>query len=510
MSTLTFARFQEGNAPNLDGVNLPNAAYEKLVEGLLKVATDAADKLVVNGNEGKREVALEALNVYVLAMMLGTAGEIGLNTSIGALIGGLVSSWSGPGMVLGAAIGGSVGLIIGMAPVLIIGMAYMDAVDKVNTKYPDSAQTASLVRIVPQAGRAESLAVHFVSLIFPRDLAAIAQRWDGAPGLPAEVRRFLSRHRYLQAPLRRLVSVIETQKVAPNAFPVRPLSQFDATRSLWYQQQPGQNWLAFMGLTTLKMRAEDAKLTLTLPEVLTQVGAPSRLRMDLPNFTIRVGGDGGAIPFIQFGLKPSAFDMALGETRVLASGSNRGKVRLSFRIARGATLGSASGGYKWGPAGGMLTFASPKLTEALSVEVFLKPEAAGLTFDHVEVGDIRLSLETPELIRNLPGIGGLIDEIVKGTVKFFKELFTSTLSWASSFQQLAGYSTKALESALAQTARSCGALATNEIRQLQSVEGMLRVLVRTVVLNLPGVDLASPVGRAAVAQCRALLRAMRG
>ena len=122
----------------------------------------------------------------------------------------------------------------------------------------------------------------------------------------------------------------------------------------------------------------------------------------------------------------------------------------------------------------------------------------------------QLSLETPELIRNLPGIGGLIDEIVKGAVKFFKELFTSTLSWASSFQQLAGYSTKALESALAQTARGCGALATNEIRQLQSVEGMLRVLIRTVVLNVPGVDLASPVGRAAVAQCRALLRAMRG
>ena len=510
MSTLTFAGFQEGNAPNVDGVNLPNAAYEKLVEGLLKVATDAADKLVVNGNEGKREVALEALNVYVLAMMLGTAGEIGLTTSIGALIGGVASSWSGPGMILGAAIGGSVGLIIGMAPVLIIGLAYIDAVDRVNTKYPDFEQVATLVRMAPQAGRSESLAVHLVSLIFPRDLAAIAQRWDAAPGLPAEVRRFLSRHRYLQASVRRLVSVIETQKVSPKAFPVRPVSQFEVPRTLWYQQQPGQNWLAFMGLTTLKMRADDGKLTLTLPEVLTQVGAPGRLRMDLPNFTLRVGGDGGAIPYIQFGLKPSAFDMTLGETRLLSSGRDKGKVRLSFRIARGATLGSASGSYKWGPAGGALTFASPKLTEALSVEIFLKPEAAGLGFDHVEIGDLRLSLETPDIIRNLPGIGGLIDDIVQGMVKFFKDLFTSTINWATSFQQLASYSLKALHSELLKTTRLCLALTLRELRQLKSVESLFQVQTSALVLGLPQVSLNSPVGRAAVAQVQALFRAMRG
>ncbi|WP_309718284.1 hypothetical protein [Armatimonas sp.] len=506
MSTLALPWIQD--EPSLADANLSNDAYAKLVEGLLKVATDAADKLVVSGNESPREVAMEALNVYVLAMMLGAAGAVGTGTATGAVIGGVATAWTGPGLVLGAAVGGGIGLMVGMVPVLIIGMAYIDAIDRVNTKYPPTAQTASLLRLAPQAGRSESFAVHLLTLFIPGDLGAIADRWDAAPNLPSAVRGFLARHRFLQPSLQRLIRLIRTQKASANAFSIRPISQFDATRSIVYRQQPEQNWLEWMGLTTLKLRADDAKLTMTLPRALTEVGAPARLRTDLPNFNIRVGGDGGAIPYIQFGLKPSAFDMTLGETRLLTTGRDRGKVRLSFRIAKGATLGSASGSFKWGPGNGALTFASPKLTEALSVEVFLKPEGGLLAFDHVEVGDLRLSLETPDLIKNLPGIGGLIDQIIKGIVGFFKNLFTTAISWASQFQQLAGYSIKALEAALAQTARTCGVLALSGLQQLQSTGNSLQVLVRATTLRLP--EIKDTIMRLALLEYRFVRRSLWG
>lgn len=499
---------QDNKEPSLDDANLSNDAYARLVDGLLKVATDAADKLIVNGNETPREAALEALNTYVLAMMLGAAGTVGTGTGTGALIGGLATSWTGPGLVVGAAVGGGVGLMLGMIPVLIIGMAYMEALDRVNTKYPPAAQIASLVRLAPQAGRAESLTVHLLTLLIPADLAAVADRWDAAPGLPAPVRRFLSRHRFLQPSLQKLMRLIRSQQLTANSFPVRPLAQFETVRNLLYRQQPEQNWLEWMGLTTLKIRADDGKLTLTLPEALTRVGAPARLRTDLPSFTIRVGGDGGAIPYIQFGLKPGEFALTLGETRVLATGRDRGKVRLSFRIAKGATLGSASGGFKWGPGGGNLTFASPKLTEALAVELFLKPEGAALTFDHIELGDLRLALETPDIIKNLPGIGGLIDEIVKGMVGFFQNLFRSAINWASLLRQLAGFSVQALEQSLAQTARSVGLLGLSGIRDLESVGAALQVLVRARILSVP--QASASLQRQAVAEYRSLRRALWG
>jgi hypothetical protein len=119
------------------------------------------------------------------------------------------------------------------------------------------------------------------------------------------------------------------------------------------------------------------------------------------------------------------------------------------------------------------------------VDIFLKPEGPLLAFDHVELGDLRLSLDTPDLLKNLPGIGDLIDQILKGMVKFFTELFTSVIGWASQFQQLATYSTKALERALAETARDSGVLAIREVRQLQSAGEVLQAQVRTTVLNLP-------------------------
>lgn len=104
----------------------------------------------------------------------------------------------------------------------------------------------------------------------------------------------------------------------------------------------------------------------------------------------------------------------------------------------------------------------------------------------------------------------MIDEIIKGMVRFFGDLFSNAINWASQFQQLGSYSTKALEQALAQTARTCGLLSLSGLHQLQSAGESLQLLVRATTLNLPNPETNAALMRLALAEYRTLRRALWG
>jgi hypothetical protein len=488
-----------GDAPAQEA-NVGMDAYTQMVKNL----ADLVDDLIQdrpNGTENKREAAFKTLSVIYFAMLFGgitlpPAGAL-IGTGVGAIAGAPVADLGGVTIGAGTALGFGAGMVASVGEVTLATIIIVSLSLEMNDRYPpESAGLSSGLAMrgfcgYRNAGPWESMLVNTIGMAFSERLYPLADDWDMMGRLSSSQRSFLRSIKSLQPALKRAADIKRTRRIAPNAPMAAPMSSWmqDVEKIIWPGSEGAEEaWLHALGVGEVSAKVKDGKLTVTMPPALQAAGAPETVKADLSNLRVKVGGNGGATdPYLKASVEPGDFNIHFGDAALLKSGSDKDKIRVSFSIHDGSTLGRAKVSYRWNGPEETLSAFSPKLTENATANAFFKVTDQGLTFDHVDIGSIQIGLNLPSgLPSGIPGLSDLIESIKDGMKSAIKGMVKDSLKLGPALQALESYPAASMKKALDSDAAKYGFSRIDSVVKLMATNGQLRARVKGTVFDLPG------------------------
>jgi hypothetical protein len=479
------------------------AAFMELME---EFARAQFDKLP-SGDKSARENAYGKL----AALQLAGAGSALVLPAAGLALGGGIGlcvdvCTAGADLGAGALVGGSIGLgsgiVVGGGAFVASLIATLPMVDEIEQKYPaepaagGSGAGAARARgtsfsvvgntaTIAGAGLFESYYVNLVASL-PDTFVTLFELWDRTPGLGANERAWLQSVEFARPHLQRLAWIKRNLRVSKNA-PVADDLFMDVGRILSGDEAAMERaWLTALGLGSTGLELKNEQLVLDVPPPLRAFGLPARLSAGVPDFKVKVGGNGGAFdPFLRFKLEAGPFDVNWGTVRIVKSGADKGLVALEYSLAKGARLGAARITFKAGGDETKIVDLRPELDRSLKGTLLFRLQGMSLEFQKAQLGDMELSFGIPREIRDLPIVKDLLSGLLADVERDLKKFLRDTVPFAGLFDGFGEGAVQALAASVKHDAGRHGLASIASVTQTEVVDGVVRVHVRGRALRQP-------------------------
>lgn len=483
--------------PSKDLTPIAADGFQSFMELMEQFAKDQIERLP-SGDKTPRENAYGKLAIIQLA---GTGAALTMPAAGVALGGGIglcvdlctAGADVGAGTIVGSSIGLGSGIVVGTGAFVTSLLATLPMVDEIEARYPPEAGAGAVggSRMVmggSAAGGAGLMESYYVNLVstLPDQFVTLVERWDDTPGLGAIEKNWLRGVAFARPSLQRLAWIKRHQRVSPSAGRADDLF-LEVGRILSGDAAAiERTWLAALGLGDTGLAVKNDKLVLDVPPTLRSFGLPEKLQANVPNFAVKVGGDGGALdPYLRLRLDVGPFDVDWGTVEVVKSGSDKNLIAVSFGIAKGSRLGAAKLTFRAGGDETKVVDFGPKLDQALGGTLFFRIDGLSLEFVKARIGNLDIALGLPKEIRDLPIVKDLLHALGNAFEHDLKEFLRENVPFARLFDGFGQGAGSSLARNVKLSAGRHGLAGITRVTKAEVGDGVMRVHVRGRELKQP-------------------------
>lgn len=485
------------------------AASEIFIEMMKELS-----KQVPDPSNNPRENMYAGLAAIWLGGLTGAAFAPAAGTVLGGAIGSLEG---GVGAAPGAGIGAGVGVGVAVADLVLLGLLTIKAVEYIEEKYPhaqysmvngDAPASAfayqqrsphagawgpAFLVVGAHAGPYESMVVHIIQSVFTAQLNQMASSWNG-PGL-AQIA-------FVKPSVQKLAYIRTHGRVSPGAKKAAPLPGFMTTASVLLTASSTaveDAWLTALGLASVSVTVDEGKVVVSMPSVLTSVGAPSKITKTFGSLTTpKFGGTGGATdPWIRGKLTPGKFSVEIKDPSVIKSGADKGKIKVVLEVAKGSTLGKGSLEYKWNNTQGTIAGnLSAKLAAKFTASAYFELEGGVLVLDRIVAGSMPTTISMPSIPGPLGSALGTATANVQTKMQQLAQSLMEASPMTQALDKAADKSHKALAKSVENMAEAKGLTQVTGIGSIAVAGGKLVVSALGKKLQFPVTATKSAVSSA--------------
>jgi len=252
-------------------------------------------------------------------------------------------------------------------------------------------------------------------------------------------------------------------------------------------------WLDALGVGSMSVSVDDGKLEIVPPKVLRNLGAPAKISETLSSLSMKVSAPAGVDASISAKLTPGPFDISLSDPKILKTGADKGKVKVTFKVKKDSVLASGKVTVKVAGTthqiGGTL---SPKLASDFTASAFFRFDGPVLVLDRIQVGNLSLKATLPDLGPAGAAVGDLVKAVEGEVEKVIKGMFGAD-KIAEAFDAASKKSMQALAKVVLSSPDAQGLTEVPEVTKVGITDGNMAVTVKATKLTGPAVPSAAAV-----------------